>query len=57
MADPTGISMNNWQRETSVFIRTIENRNTLPVSGFPFPSDSVNMAATGVTDKSKQTIR
>ena len=56
VADPTGISMNNWQRETSVFIRTIENRNTLPVSGFPFPSDSVNMAATGVTDKSKQTI-
>jgi hypothetical protein len=56
VADPNGISMNNYQRETSVFIRTIENRNTLPVSGFPFPSNSVNMVPTGVTDKSKQTI-
>ena len=56
VADPNGINMNNYQRETSVFIRTIETRNTLPVSGFPFPSNSVNMVATGVTDKSKKTI-
>jgi hypothetical protein len=56
VADPNGINMNNYQRETSVFIRTIETRDTLPVSGFPFPSNSVNMVATGVTDKSRQTI-
>jgi hypothetical protein len=56
VGDINGISMNNFQRESSVFIRTIENRNTLPVSGFSFPSDTFPMISTGVTDKSKQTI-
>ena len=56
VGDPSGVVMNNWRRETSVFIKTIEDRNSLPVKGFDFPSNSVNMVPLGITDVSRKTI-
>ena len=45
-------NVNNYQRESSVYLKTkIE-----PATPLPFPSSSVNMAALGITDKSRLTI-
>ena len=59
VGDPNGIVMNNFQRESSVFIKTIDDREGLPVAPFSFPSDSINMLDLGnpiVTDSSRFTI-
>jgi hypothetical protein len=60
VGDPNGIVMNNFQRESSVFIKTIEDRNGIPVTAIPFPSNSPEMLDGGgvpiVTDKSRFTI-
>ena len=53
------IVMNNFQRESSVFIKTIEDRDGVSVSPLLFPSDSPNMIVDGasiVTDKTRFTI-
>jgi hypothetical protein len=44
-------NINNYQRESSVYLKTDESKTALP-----FPSSSVNMAALGVTDVSRFTI-
>lgn len=60
VGDPNGIIMNNFQRESSVFIKTIEDRNGIPVTAIPFPSNSPEMLDINglplVTDKSRFTI-
>ena len=59
VGDPNGIVMNNFQRESSVFIKTIEDREGSVVSPLPFPSDSPNMIESGVSivkDSSRFTI-
>jgi hypothetical protein len=53
-------NINNFQRESSVYIKTVEDRDGLPVSGLPFPSktnsllDSLGNSI--VTDYSRLTI-
>ncbi len=52
-------NINNYQRESSVFIKTIEDREGTPVPPLLFPSDSPNMISGGtsiVTDISRRTI-
>ena len=44
-------NINNFDRETSVFLKTQDNLTSLP-----FPSSSVNMLTTGLKDKSRFTI-
>ena len=60
VGDPNGIVMNNFQRESSVFIKTIEDRDGIPVTAIPFPSNSPEMLDSAglpiVTDKSRFTI-
>lgn len=53
------IVMNNFQRESSVFIKTIEDRDGVTVSPLLYPADSPNMIESGVsivTDDSRFTI-
>jgi len=51
------IPINNYERETSVFIKTKELNNSEEyLSPLPFPSNSVNVPALGITDKSRITI-
>lgn len=47
----SGELINNYNRETSVFLKTDENETPLP-----FPSDSPNMAALGIKERSRFTI-
>jgi len=54
VADANGITINNYQRESSVFIKTEESKGELP-----FPSDSKNMVVAGdsiLEDRSRLTI-
>ena len=47
------IPINNYQRETSVFIKTKELNNSEEyLSPLPFPNNSINVPALGITDKS-----
>jgi len=53
------IVLNNFQRESSVYIKTIEDRDGTSVSPLPFPNQSDNMIENGtsiVTDNSRFTI-
>ena len=53
------VVLNNFQRESSVFIKTVETRNETTISPLLFPSDSPNMIVNGqsiVTDKTRFTI-
>ena len=51
------IPINNYQRETSVFIKTKELNNSEEyLSPLPFPNNSINVPALGITDKSRITI-
>lgn len=55
------LDINNWNRETSVFIKTIDEReNSSPVSAIPFPSNTPSINPSGIdpqiTDKSRFTI-
>jgi hypothetical protein len=55
------LSINNWNRETSVFIKTIEEReNTSQVSALPFPSYTPSLLTTSgtpsIVDNSRFTI-
>jgi hypothetical protein len=46
--------INNYQRETSVYLRTIGSNGT--VTALPYPKDSVNVLSLGMTDISRFTI-
>jgi len=50
-------NINNFQRESSVYLKTIEDRDGLSVSPLPFPSDTPNLLTSGgtsvVEDKSR----
>ena len=54
-------SINNWNRETSVFIKTLEEReyNNTPIDPIPFPSQTPSLLSGGsplIEDKSRFTI-
>jgi hypothetical protein len=51
-------NINNYERESSVYLKTnkVREDDVTLVSALPFPSSSVNMAALGITDKSRLTI-
>lgn len=60
---PNEYNVNNWNRESSVFIKTIENRdftNNSSVSYIPFPSDTNSLKTPSgepsIIDKSRYTI-
>jgi len=60
---PNEYNVNNWNRESSVFIKTIENRdfkNNASVSQLPFPSDTNSLLTPlgepSIVDKSRYTI-
>jgi len=38
IGDNSGVSLNNYQRESSIFIKTIEDRNGNPITALPFPN-------------------
>ena len=61
--EPNAPEVNNWNRESSVFIKTIENRdftNNTSVSPLPFPSDTNSLKTPlgepSIIDKSRYTI-
>jgi hypothetical protein len=59
VGDANGVVMNNFQRESSVFIKTVETKNDVSYTAFSFPHQSPNMIVDGVpkvTDKSRFTI-
>lgn len=59
VGDPNNVPVNNWNRESSVFIKTIEKNLNTPYNPLPFPSESPNMIVGGtsiVTDTSRLTI-
>lgn len=51
VGDNDGYIMNNYQRETSVYLKTNENKTALP-----FPSKTTSLLNTGISDKSRYTI-
>jgi len=59
VGEPNGININNYQRETSIYLKTIEKRNNNIVDPLLFPSDIpslLNGAVPYITDKSRYTI-
>jgi hypothetical protein len=51
--------LNNWNRESSVYVKTIDVRNGIPVSPLPYPNDTSSLVVTGVSqisDNSRFTI-
>jgi hypothetical protein len=57
VGEPSGIVLNNFQRESSVFIKTINDRDGNVVDPLLFPSDSPNVVSAGVpADRSRFTI-
>jgi len=52
-------SINNYERETSVFLKTVEQRNSLAIPALPFPDKTPSLIPGGVsivTDNSRYTI-
>ena len=60
VGEPGGININNWQRESSVFIKTKETNFGNPLIALPFPSKTDSLLDPSgnsiVTDKSRLTI-
>ena len=60
VGEPGGINVNNYERESSVYIKTIDERNdTIPVTPLDFPSNTPSIVVGGtpfITDKSRFTI-
>ena len=56
IGDTDNTNINNYQRETSVFIDTINDRESIPVPGLPYPSNVPSISSQGVYDKSRLTI-
>ena len=56
-------NINNWQRESSVYIKTIENRDSISVAALPFPSQTPSLvignvvgAPSAIDDTSRFTV-
>ena len=52
-------NVNNWQRESSVYIKTIDTRNSIPVVALPFPSETPSLIISGssaIDDTSRFTV-
>jgi hypothetical protein len=59
VGEPGGININNFERESSVYIKTIEDRNNIPVTPFDVPSNTPSLVVAGnsiITDYSRFTI-
>ena len=59
VGEPGGINVNNYERESSVYIKTIEDRNSNPVTALLFPSSTPSLDSGGtpfITDVSRFTI-
>jgi hypothetical protein len=59
VGEPGGVNVNNYERESSVYIKTIEDRNTNPVTALLFPSSTPSLDLGGtpfITDVSRFTI-
>lgn len=59
VGEPGGINVNNYERESSVYIKTIEERDGDPVSALMFPNETPSLVIGGnsiITDKSRFTI-
>ena len=59
VGEPGGIGVNNYQRETSIFLKTIEKRDDATVDPLLFPSDTpslLNGVDSYIEDKSRYTI-
>ena len=59
VGEPGGINVNNYERESSVYIKTIEDRDGDPVSALVFPSSTPSLDVGGtpfITDYSRFTI-
>jgi hypothetical protein len=59
VGEPGGININNYERESSVYIKTIADRNSIPVTPLEFPSKTPSLVSGGtsiITDKSRFTI-
>jgi len=60
VGEPGGVNINNWQRESSVFIKTKETNFGNPLSALPFPSKTNSLLDSAgnsiVVDKSRLTI-
>ena len=52
-------NINNWQRESSVYIKTTESRNNLPVTPLPYPNVTNSLIINGtsaIDDTSRYTV-
>jgi len=59
VGEPSGISINNYQRETSIYLKTLEKRNSNVVDPLLFPSETpslLNGTIPYITDISRKTI-
>ena len=59
VGEPGGINVNNYERESSVYIKTIADRNGVAVTPLEFPSKTPSLVVSGnsiITDKSRYTI-
>lgn len=59
VGEPAGVSVNNYQRETSIYLKTIQDRNNNVVDPLLFPSDTpslLNGTVPYITDISRKTI-
>ena len=59
VGEPGGINVNNYERESSVYIKTIEDRNTNPITALLFPSSTPSLDLGGtpfITDVSRFSI-
>lgn len=60
VGEPGGINVNNFERESSVYIKTIEERDTaIPVTPLEYPSKTPSLVSGGtsiITDHSRFTI-
>ena len=41
--------LNNWSRESSVYTKSIENRNSTPVPSLPYPNQTASLVVAGVS--------
>jgi hypothetical protein len=59
VGEPGGINVNNYERESSVYIKTIQDREGNPVTALEFPSKTPSLVVAGnsiITDVSRRTI-
>jgi hypothetical protein len=56
VGDPDGIAINNWSRESSVFIKTRDTQLGFTRPPLPFAEDNPNALATAVKDDSRYII-